>query len=167
MSKVKRHPFEILNLHFGKYFCTFCLYNCAVKKCRVVRGCFMCTPSALYYTVSTHYSHNTWTNLPTTASEMSRYNQSAGGGPTQTYKLVVVGGGGVGKSAVTIQFIQVRAIPYANDYIELPRHTPTTNRVCSRNPAKLLWRLQYILLKSTICVCRMQKVTIRQHIHQW
>lgn len=26
---------------------------------------------------------------------------------TQTYKLVVVGGGGVGKSALTIQFIQV------------------------------------------------------------
>lgn len=25
----------------------------------------------------------------------------------QTYKLVVVGGGGVGKSAITIQFIQV------------------------------------------------------------
>lgn len=30
-----------------------------------------------------------------------RQNQS------QTYKLVVVGGGGVGKSAITIQFIQV------------------------------------------------------------
>lgn len=26
----------------------------------------------------------------------------------QTYKIVVVGGGGVGKSALTIQFIQVR-----------------------------------------------------------
>jgi GTPase KRas protein len=26
----------------------------------------------------------------------------------QNYKLVVVGGGGVGKSALTIQFIQVR-----------------------------------------------------------
>ena len=25
----------------------------------------------------------------------------------QTYKIVVVGGGGVGKSAITIQFIQV------------------------------------------------------------
>lgn len=36
---------------------------------------------------------------------MSRYNQPTGSG--QTYKLVVVGGGGVGKSAVTIQFIQV------------------------------------------------------------
>lgn len=95
---------------------------------------------------------------------MSRYNQSAGGGPTQTYKLVVVGGGGVGKSAVTIQFIQVRDKP--NDHIELPRQTPTTNRVCSRNPVKLLWRLPYISPKSTIRVCRMQKVAIRQHIHQ-
>ena len=27
-----------------------------------------------------------------------------------TYKVVVVGGGGVGKSAITIQFIQVRRI---------------------------------------------------------
>ena len=27
----------------------------------------------------------------------------------QTYKIVVVGGGGVGKSAITIQFIQVFA----------------------------------------------------------
>lgn len=41
---------------------------------------------------------------------MSRYN--SGGGPgthngQQTYKIVVVGGGGVGKSAITIQFIQV------------------------------------------------------------
>lgn len=39
---------------------------------------------------------------------MSRYNQSSGpGSHTQTYKIVVVGGGGVGKSAITIQFIQV------------------------------------------------------------
>lgn len=39
---------------------------------------------------------------------MSRYNQSSGSSShTQTYKIVVVGGGGVGKSAVTIQFIQV------------------------------------------------------------
>lgn len=37
---------------------------------------------------------------------MSRYNQP-GSGHTQTYKIVVVGGGGVGKSAITIQFIQV------------------------------------------------------------
>lgn len=39
---------------------------------------------------------------------MSRYNQSSGpSSHTQTYKIVVVGGGGVGKSAITIQFIQV------------------------------------------------------------
>lgn len=37
---------------------------------------------------------------------MSRYNQG-NQGYAQTYKLVVVGGGGVGKSAITIQFIQV------------------------------------------------------------
>jgi GTPase SAR1 family protein len=30
-----------------------------------------------------------------------------GDGVASTYKLVVVGGGGVGKSAITIQFIQV------------------------------------------------------------
>lgn len=29
---------------------------------------------------------------------------------SQTYKLVIVGGGGVGKSAITIQFIQVSVI---------------------------------------------------------
>lgn len=39
---------------------------------------------------------------------MSRYNQNnSGPGHTQTYKIVVVGTGGVGKSAITIQFIQV------------------------------------------------------------
>uniref|UniRef100_A0A182M959 Ras-like protein 2 n=1 Tax=Anopheles culicifacies TaxID=139723 RepID=A0A182M959_9DIPT len=37
---------------------------------------------------------------------MSRYNQTHAG-YAQTFKLVVVGGGGVGKSAITIQFIQV------------------------------------------------------------
>lgn len=39
---------------------------------------------------------------------MSRQNQSSGpSSHTQTYKIVIVGGGGVGKSALTIQFIQV------------------------------------------------------------
>lgn len=38
---------------------------------------------------------------------MSRHNQGNQGSHAQTYKLVVVGGGGVGKSAITIQFIQV------------------------------------------------------------
>lgn len=46
---------------------------------------------------------------------MSRYNQSSGLGHTQTYKVVVVGGGGVGKSAITIQFIQVS--PSCIEYI--------------------------------------------------
>jgi Ras-related protein R-Ras2 len=36
---------------------------------------------------------------------MSRNNENQNF--SQTYKLVVVGGGGVGKSALTIQFIQV------------------------------------------------------------
>ena len=42
---------------------------------------------------------------------MSKQNSQGSGGSsqqTQTYKLVVVGGGGVGKSAITIQFIQVK-----------------------------------------------------------
>ena len=38
---------------------------------------------------------------------MSHRNHHDGNGYSQTYKLVVVGGGGVGKSALTIQFIQV------------------------------------------------------------
>lgn len=37
---------------------------------------------------------------------MNKYSQ----GNVQTYKLVVVGSGGVGKSSVTIQFIQVGKI---------------------------------------------------------
>ena len=42
---------------------------------------------------------------------MSKQSSQGSGGSsqrTQTYKLVVVGGGGVGKSAITIQFIQVK-----------------------------------------------------------
>lgn len=38
---------------------------------------------------------------------LSRMNPSEGAAPLEKYKLVVVGGGGVGKSALTIQFIQV------------------------------------------------------------
>lgn len=38
---------------------------------------------------------------------MSKHHNGQGSS-IQTYKLVVVGGGGVGKSAITIQFIQVR-----------------------------------------------------------
>lgn len=40
-----------------------------------------------------------------TVLKMSRQNDRLS--YAQTYKLVVVGGGGVGKSAITIQFIQV------------------------------------------------------------
>lgn len=47
---------------------------------------------------------------------MSRYNQSSGGpsSHTQTYRAIVVGGGGVGKSAITIQFIQVSSGMHKN-----------------------------------------------------
>lgn len=48
---------------------------------------------------------------------MSKYTQ----GNVQTYKLVVVGSGGVGKSSVTIQFIQVGKIdwPYGQVLLKL------------------------------------------------
>jgi len=36
----------------------------------------------------------------------SKYNSDGGSSYGQTYKIVIVGGGGVGKSAITIQFIQ-------------------------------------------------------------
>lgn len=45
---------------------------------------------------------------------MAKYDQN--NSPySQIYKLVVVGGGGVGKSALTIQFIQVSVI-YTTSY---------------------------------------------------
>lgn len=49
---------------------------------------------------------------------MSKHNQGSGGSSsqTQTYKLVVVGGGGVGKSAITIQFIQVKIEKITRSY---------------------------------------------------
>lgn len=50
------------------------------------------------------------------------------GGNVQTYKLVVVGSGGVGKSSVTIQFIQVGkfnsfpfGLPYGQVFDEINR----------------------------------------------
>lgn len=48
---------------------------------------------------------------------MSKYSQ----GNVQTYKLVVVGSGGVGKSSVTIQFIQVGLLnwPYGQVLMKL------------------------------------------------
>lgn len=45
-------------------------------------------------------------------------NASASGGVSQCYKLVVVGGGGVGKSAITIQFIQSYFVPDYDPTIE-------------------------------------------------
>lgn len=52
---------------------------------------------------------------------MSKYSQ----GNVQTYKLVVVGSGGVGKSSVTIQFIQVGKVnwPYGQVLLELGGET--------------------------------------------
>lgn len=47
----------------------------------------------------------------------------------QTYKLVVVGGGGVGKSAITIQFIQVSASRNARAFI--PSHAKLHCRLLS------------------------------------
>lgn len=59
------------------------------------------------------------------------------GGNVQTYKLVVVGSGGVGKSSVTIQFIQVVKFnsfsfgsPYGQVFDEINRQS-----VCSRPSA--------------------------------
>ena len=43
---------------------------------------------------------------------------SGGTSVASGYKLVVVGGGGVGKSAITIQFIQV--ILYCSNFINIP-----------------------------------------------
>lgn len=57
--------------------------------------------------------HLLWKKVPLIDRlvEMSRYNHSSGpSSHTQTYKIVVVGGGGVGKSAITIQFIQVSVL---------------------------------------------------------
>lgn len=66
---------------------------------------------------------------------MSRTNQaSGGGGHTQTYKVVVVGGGGVGKSAVTIQFIQSY---FVTDYDPTIEDSYTKQCVIDDVPAKL------------------------------
>lgn len=46
---------------------------------------------------------------------MSKYSQ----GNVQTYKLVVVGSGGVGKSSVTIQFIQVSKVNWPDGQVLL------------------------------------------------
>lgn len=64
---------------------------------------------------------------------MSKYHQG-GPGQTQTYKLVVVGGGGVGKSAVTIQFIQSY---FVTDYDPTIEDSYTKQCVIDDIPAKL------------------------------
>ena len=43
----------------------------------------------------------------------SMHHGHESGGYNQSYKLVVVGGGGVGKSALTIQFIQVNTLDFS------------------------------------------------------
>lgn len=62
----------------------------SVVSSEVVGGCACCAPEVY---------------LP----NMGRKSLSKDQSPmSQNYKIVVVGGGGVGKSAITIQFIQVR-----------------------------------------------------------
>lgn len=64
---------------------------------------------------------------------MSRYNPN-NARHTQTYKLVVVGGGGVGKSAITIQFIQSY---FVTDYDPTIEDSYTKQCVIDDIPAKL------------------------------
>lgn len=50
----------------------------------------------------------------------------------QTYKLVIVGGGGVGKSAITLQFIQVSfyKFPFSvNGYVSIIRKNITLSGI--------------------------------------
>uniref|UniRef100_W8APQ0 Ras-like protein 2 n=1 Tax=Ceratitis capitata TaxID=7213 RepID=W8APQ0_CERCA len=66
---------------------------------------------------------------------MSRNNTAQGGGSSvQTYKLVIVGGGGVGKSALTIQFIQSY---FVTDYDPTIEDSYTKQCVIDDVPAKL------------------------------
>ena len=53
---------------------------------------------------------------------MSRNNDA--GSYSQSYKLVVVGGGGVGKSALTIQFIQVSLALFYLWFVSRYKHLP-------------------------------------------
>ncbi|XP_055911685.1 ras-like protein 2 [Eupeodes corollae] len=65
---------------------------------------------------------------------MSKHQNNGGPGQTQTYKLVVVGGGGVGKSAITIQFIQSY---FVTDYDPTIEDSYTKQCVIDDIPAKL------------------------------
>uniref|UniRef100_A0A8W7PUW8 Uncharacterized protein n=1 Tax=Anopheles coluzzii TaxID=1518534 RepID=A0A8W7PUW8_ANOCL len=64
-------------------------------------------------------------------SRMSRYNQTHAG-YAQTFKLVVVGGGGVGKSAITIQFIQASHLSGPKSATFLNHHCPSAGVPCER-----------------------------------
>ena len=59
------------------------------------------------------YINNHFNSLITSEIKMSRPGDRPN--QAQTYKLVVVGGGGVGKSAITIQFIQVFIAVFGRD----------------------------------------------------
>ncbi|XP_077294245.1 ras-like protein 2 [Arctopsyche grandis] len=61
-------------------------------------------------------------------------SSSPGVGPSRSYKLVVVGGGGVGKSAITIQFIQSY---FVTDYDPTIEDSYTKQCVIDDIPAKL------------------------------
>uniref|UniRef100_U5EVV1 Putative ras oncoprotein at 64b n=1 Tax=Corethrella appendiculata TaxID=1370023 RepID=U5EVV1_9DIPT len=65
---------------------------------------------------------------------MSRYNQTNNSGYAQTLKTVVVGGGGVGKSAITIQFIQSY---FVTDYDPTIEDSYTKQCVIDDIPVKL------------------------------
>ena len=55
---------------------------------------------------------------------------AAGDGTIQTLKIVVVGGGGVGKSAITIQFIQVCKQPNLNIEVLLQFNSASYTYCC-------------------------------------
>lgn len=69
----------------------------------------------------------------------------------QTYKLVVVGGGGVGKSAITIQFIQVSESRVASSSLCSSVVRPVTAKL-ERSVAHLgldLWSVMVIRYRRT------------------
>lgn len=72
---------------------------------------------------------------------MSRYNQGNTQRTAQTYKLVVVGSGGVGKSAITIQFIQVSFSFYKKNYL-------IKKRLCKISRPHI--KIEYIVINGTV-----------------
>jgi len=73
-----------------------------------------------------------WEEVVAKHNKMSRQNERLS--YAQTYKLVVVGGGGVGKSAITIQFIQSY---FVTDYDPTIEDSYTKQCVIDDIPAKL------------------------------